>query len=72
MPKTHYLSYLLRLWRVQEKGRDMWRASLHSPQTDRRVSFRSLEELLAFLRRETATAVESDGDSDAAAEQGAP
>jgi hypothetical protein len=67
MPKTHYLSYLLRLWRVQEKGIDTWRASLHSPQTGQRVSFRSLEALLAFLRRETGTAVDSDGDSDVAA-----
>ena len=53
--RSDYLSYLLRMWRAREGGRDVWRASLHSPQTGERVTFRTLEELFAFLRRQTGT-----------------
>lgn len=59
-PNTHYLSYLLRLWRVKDADEDAWRASLHSPQTGRRISFRSLDELFVFLRRETGRVPDSD------------
>jgi hypothetical protein len=51
-----YLSYLLRLWVAHERGRPVWRASLQSPHTGERVSFCTLEELFAFLRRQTGTA----------------
>ena len=67
-----YLSYLLRMWRVKEKGRDVWRASLHSPQTGQRVSFRTLEELFAFLRRQTGTAWDAHGNAGADTGQGTP
>ena len=48
--------YLLRLWRVWEGERDVWRASLQHPGSGQRVSFRTLEELCGFLWRETGTA----------------
>jgi len=53
-----YLSYLLRLWRVCERGppdwqAPIWRASLQSPQTGKRVSFATLDDLFAFLREQT-------------------
>jgi len=43
--RPDYLSYLLR----------MWRASLQHVETGERVSFRSLDELFAFLRRQGGT-----------------
>ena len=64
--RPDYLSYLLRLWRVRERGPpgerapgeepEIWRASLQCPGSGERIGFRSLEELFAFLRRETGTA----------------
>jgi hypothetical protein len=53
-----YLSYLLRLW--QESAGDLrdgepplWRASLERPQDGERLGFANLEDLFAFLERET-------------------
>jgi hypothetical protein len=59
--RPDYLSYLLRLWRVRERGPPdgepgLWRASLQIPESGERIGFRSLEELFAFLRRESGTA----------------
>jgi hypothetical protein len=48
-----YLSYLLRLWPAEENGGSPWRASLESPHTGERKGFASLEDLCAFLRRNT-------------------
>ena len=61
-----YLSYLLRLWRVNDDGtfhredgesehaggKGVWRASLESVRTGERRSFASLEELFEFLREQ--------------------
>ena len=44
-----YLAYLLRLWRVKEGGKEVWRASLCSPHTDERRGFVSLDALFSFL-----------------------
>ena len=55
--QRRYLSYLLRLW--QEGGGDLlrdpplWRASVERPQDGERLGFASLEDLFAFLERET-------------------
>ena len=49
-----YLSYLLRLWRVQGEAA-AWRGSLESPHTGERLGFGSLDELFAFLREQTDT-----------------
>jgi hypothetical protein len=60
-----YLSYLLRLWRVHEQGpldgdqvktsASDWRASLQRPGSGERLSFATLDELFAYLRRQTGT-----------------
>ena len=70
--RPDYLSYMLRMWRAQEEGKDVWRASLHSPQSGERVSFRTLEELFAFLRQQTGAMLDSDRDSAGNMGQGAP
>ena len=53
-----YLSCLLRLWRMGNGERPMWRASLKSVHNGQQVGFASLEDLLHFLRAQTGT----DGD----------
>jgi hypothetical protein len=49
-----YLAYLLRLWRVNDDGKPIWRASLESPHTGERRGFANLELLFAFLEEKTA------------------
>ena len=65
--RPDYLSYLLRMWRVRERGppgteASAWRASLQRPGSGERIGFRSLDELFAFLCRETGMAQDYDGD----------
>jgi hypothetical protein len=50
-----YRSYLLRLWREERQGVQVWRASLQSVQTGERLAFASLEALCDFLKQETRT-----------------
>jgi hypothetical protein len=69
--RPDYLSYMLRMWRAREDKREVWRASLQSPQSGERVSFRTLEALFAFLRQQTGAAPDSDGDPEAKTGQGA-
>ena len=59
-----YLSYLLRLWLARERGRPVWRASLQSPHTGERVSFCTLDDLFAFLRRQTGTTSDQKGEKE--------
>lgn len=54
-----YLSYLLRLWRVDgddaaqpTANQAVWRASLENPHTGERKGFASLEALFDFLREQ--------------------
>jgi hypothetical protein len=50
----HYLSYLLRLWRVDGEGAEpVWRTSLESSRTGERMVFTRLEDLFDFLREQT-------------------
>ena len=51
-----YLAYLLRLWQVQNKGETGWRASVENAHTGEKVSFAHLDELVAFLRKQTGLA----------------
>ena len=44
-----YLSYLLRLWQTSDGERQVWRASLQSPDSEERQGFANLEDLYAFL-----------------------
>jgi hypothetical protein len=54
-----YVSYMLRMWRDRGDGKagapqkGPWRASLQSPRTGEMVGFASLDELVAFLRKQT-------------------
>ena len=47
--KTHYRSYLLRLWCASPANNGYWQASLDDSHTGERIGFASLEELFAFL-----------------------
>jgi hypothetical protein len=53
-----YLSYLLRLWTVEEEGGSAWRASLEATHSGERYGFASLESLLTFLKEQTQTSGE--------------
>jgi hypothetical protein len=48
-----YLAYLLRLWRVNDDGKPVWRASLENPHTGERHGFANLQLLFAFLEEKT-------------------
>lgn len=52
--QTPYYSYLLRLWPATERGQTVWRASLENPHTGERLGFATLEQLVSFLREQTA------------------
>lgn len=52
--QPEYLSYLLRLWRVEGGEQPIWRASLKGAGGGEQVGFASLEELFDYLRAETA------------------
>ena len=45
-----YMTWLLRLWRVEERGGCLWRASLENATTGERYGFAGAAGLLAFLR----------------------
>jgi len=62
-----YISYLLRLWRVKEEGRDVWRASLQDPQSGERISFATVEALFAYLQEQLEKASHREGDVEAGA-----
>ena len=63
--QADYLSYLLRIWRVDEvsdgRGCAVWRASLESTHTGEQRSFASLGYLLDFLQRQTNMSVGTEG-----------
>ena len=44
-----YLSFMLRLWRVDTEGKRAWRFSLENSVTGERRGFANLGELLVFL-----------------------
>lgn len=48
-----YLSYLLRLWVVENQEGYVWRCSVEDVQTGERYGFASLESLISFLRHAT-------------------
>jgi hypothetical protein len=52
-PRPGYLSYLLRIWRVEVRQRALWRASLECPHTGEKLGFADLEALHRYLQRET-------------------
>jgi hypothetical protein len=52
-----YFAYLLRLW--QEPGGESarWRASLQDPHSGEKFGFAHLDDLVAFLRKQTSLAL---------------
>jgi hypothetical protein len=67
-PQPDYLSYLLRLWRANGDDeslpgaeRPVWRASLECALTGKKQAFASLDDLFAFLRRQTGVTSEVEG-----------
>jgi hypothetical protein len=56
-----YAAYLLRLWRERRGGTTQWRASLQDPHSGERAGFANLEELFAYLRRETGDLPQKNG-----------
>ncbi len=63
MPETqvNYTSYLLRLWRVNNSGRPVWRASLENTRTGERHGFADPASLFAFLNQVTQPPLEPQG-----------
>jgi hypothetical protein len=62
-----YLSYLLRLWRVDdtdESGEEMaaWRASLQSAHSSERQTFASLDDVVGYLREQMGESVNLSAD----------
>ena len=46
-----YYAYLLRLWRVNSKGKKVWRASLEDSNTGHREGFSGLEDMIKTLEK---------------------
>ena len=66
--QPRHLSYLLRVWTVDQNGTQIWRASLESPQTGERLGFPDLDTLFAFLRQQTSTTSEPTASQSASVE----
>jgi hypothetical protein len=67
MPKKRpdYFSYLLRVWRDNGEGTGTWRASLEGALTGKRHRFACLEDLLAYLQRQTGAGCDANSDEGA-------
>jgi hypothetical protein len=52
--RLDYLSYLLRVWRVEVREGTIWRASLECTSTREQLGFADLEALSRYLQAETA------------------
>ncbi len=50
---SNYLSYLLRVWRVEVRDQTVWRASLECPHTGEQLGFADLEALCRYLKVQT-------------------
>jgi hypothetical protein len=59
-----YLAYLLRLWRVSEQGKAVWRASLQNSLNGDLLGFASLDDMFLFLRRQTDAMANDDENDD--------
>jgi hypothetical protein len=59
--QPEYLSYLVRLWRVDDGEEPAWRATLKSSQTGQQVGFSSLEALFDYVRGEAGLQLAQNG-----------
>lgn len=53
--QSSYLSYLLRLRRVDNAGQPIWRASLETPGSKTQIYFDNLEAVCAYLAKQMQT-----------------
>jgi hypothetical protein len=53
--KLPYLTYLIRLWRVETEDGPIWRVVLEDPHSAERRGFANLAELYRFLAERTGT-----------------
>ena len=60
--QPRYLSYLLRLYRIDDKENSAWRMSLESTLAGGQVGFASLEDLVKFLRQQMGMMPDADRD----------
>jgi hypothetical protein len=51
--QRRYRAYLLRLWQERSEGQWVWRASLEDPHSNVRKGFTHLEQLSAYLKKQT-------------------
>jgi hypothetical protein len=54
MGQPRYISYLLRLWQVEDREGLVWRLSLESPHTGEHRGFADLAALCSFLESQCA------------------
>ena len=66
--QPRYLSYLLRLWQVENRGQWVWRASVEDSRTGERRGFASINALLSSLREQTDVVTDLLEDENAAGE----
>ena len=66
--QPRYLSYLLRLRQVENKGQLVWRASVEDSRTGERRGFASINALLSSLLEQTALVTDLLEDENAAGE----
>jgi hypothetical protein len=66
--QPRYLSYLLRLWQVENRGQLVWRASVEDSRTSERRGFASVNALLSSLREQTDVVTDLLEDESAAVE----
>jgi hypothetical protein len=59
-----YISYLLRVWRSNGRGKKAWQASLQDPHTGERLGFASLDDLFAYLERQIGVVSAPRGDTE--------
>ena len=52
MKLPNYLAYMLRMWRISDHSKEVWRASLESPGAGMRYNFTTIDDLIEFLRNE--------------------
>ena len=51
--QTFYVAYLIRLWRVDDFNRPVWRMMLENVHSANRHYFNRLEDLILFLEKQT-------------------
>jgi len=48
---SKYYSFLLRLWKVNQGGRVVWRATIENPHTKEIIGFETVQDFTEYLER---------------------